>query len=91
AAMVLIVVRFLLELFGVHSFLSNGGPVAIVISLVIIVIGALTFILDFDLIERAVAQGAPRSMAWQCAFGILVGLIWVYLEVLRLLGYLRRS
>ncbi|HEY7224207.1 MAG TPA: Bax inhibitor-1/YccA family protein, partial [Micromonosporaceae bacterium] len=47
AAMVLIVVRFLLELFGVHSFLSNGGPVAIVISLVIIVIGALTFILDF--------------------------------------------
>ena len=55
----------------------------------IIVIASLTFILDFDLVEQSVAHGAPKQMAWYCAFGILVGLIWVYLEVLRLLSYLR--
>jgi len=54
------------------------------------VVASLTFILDFDLIEKSVAAGAPKSMAWTCAFGLLVGLIWVYIEVVRLLGYLRR-
>ena len=44
----------------------------------VIVIASLTFILDFDLIEQGVRQGAPRKMAWYCAFGLLVGLIWVY-------------
>jgi uncharacterized YccA/Bax inhibitor family protein len=89
AAFALVVVRFVLSLFGAGSVLYNGHPIAIIISLFIIVVGALTFILDFDLIEQSVARGAPKSMAWQCAFGLLVGLIWVYLEVLRLLSYLR--
>jgi uncharacterized YccA/Bax inhibitor family protein len=89
AAFVLVVLRFVLSLFGAGDVLYNGGPVAILLSLVIIVVGALTFILDFDLIEQSVARGAPKSMAWTCAFGLLVGLIWVYLEILRLLGYLR--
>jgi uncharacterized YccA/Bax inhibitor family protein len=68
---------------------GTGTMLSIGFSLVVIVIASLTFILDFDLIEQSVAQGAPKKVAWTCAFGLLVGLIWVYLEVLRLLSYLR--
>jgi uncharacterized YccA/Bax inhibitor family protein len=87
AATVVILLRFVLGLFG-NNFLGTGA-IGIVLSLAIIAIGALTFILDFDMVEQAVAQGAPKKLAWLCAFGILVGLIWVYLEVLRLLSMLR--
>lgn len=70
--------------------LRSGGTLSIVFSLVVIVIAALTFILDFDQVERAVAAGVPERFAWYAAFGIVVGLVWLYLEILRLLGYLRR-
>lgn len=85
----IVLVNFVLSLFGVNTHLRDGSIWSIVFSLVVIVIASLTFILDFDLIERSVAQGAPRKLAWTCAFGLLVGLIWVYIEVLRLLSYLR--
>jgi uncharacterized YccA/Bax inhibitor family protein len=90
----IIVVNWVLSLFGVYTGLrgdqaGNGGVLAIGFSIVVIVIASLTFILDFDLIEQSIQQGAPKRMAWTCAFGLLVGLIWVYLEVLRLLSYLR--
>jgi uncharacterized YccA/Bax inhibitor family protein len=85
----IIAVNFVLSLFGVQTGLRSGGGLSIVFSLVVIVIAALTFILDFDLIEKSIQAGAPKRMAWTCAFGLLVGLIWVYLEVLRLLSYLR--
>jgi uncharacterized YccA/Bax inhibitor family protein len=68
---------------------SKGSLLMIGFTVVVLIVASLTFILDFDLIEQSVAQGAPRKMAWTCAFGLLVGLIWVYLEVLRLLSYLR--
>jgi uncharacterized YccA/Bax inhibitor family protein len=89
AALIVILVRFVMGAFFGGSALSEPGPLAIIVSLAIIAIGALTFILDFDMVEKAIAQGAPKQLAWLCAFGILVGLIWVYLEVLRLLSYLR--
>ena len=79
----------LLGLFGVTTGLRSGGTFSIIFSLVVIVVASLTFILDFDLIEQCVAHGAPKAVAWTCAFGLLVGLIWVYLEILRLLSYLR--
>jgi uncharacterized YccA/Bax inhibitor family protein len=85
----IVLVNFVLSLFGINTHLRDGSGLAIVFSLVVIVIASLTFILDFDLIEQSINQGAPRRMAWTCAFGLLVGLIWVYLEVLRLLSYLR--
>jgi uncharacterized YccA/Bax inhibitor family protein len=85
----LIVVNLIFALFGVNLHLRDGSGLAIVFSLVVIVVAALTFVLDFDMIEQAAAQGAPKQTAWLCAFGLLVGLIWVYLEVLRLLSYLR--
>jgi len=55
-----------------------------------IVIGALTFILDFAEVENGVRTGLPEKYAWYCAFGLLVGLIFLYWQILRLLGYLRR-
>ncbi len=85
----IILVNLVLSLFGVNTHLRDGSGLAIVFSLVVIVIASLTFILDFALIEESIARGAPKKMAWTCAFGLLVGLIWVYLEVLRLLSYLR--
>jgi uncharacterized YccA/Bax inhibitor family protein len=87
---VVIVVNMILSLFGINTGLRSGGALAIIFSLVIIGVAALNFILDFDLIEQSIAAGAPKRMAWTCAFGLLVGLIWVYLEILRLLSYLRR-
>jgi uncharacterized YccA/Bax inhibitor family protein len=69
--------------------LRSGGPLAIVFSLVCIGIAAFTFLLDFDMIDQQIRRGAPNRFAWYAAFGLVVGLVWLYLEILRLLGYLR--
>jgi uncharacterized YccA/Bax inhibitor family protein len=71
---------------------SYGGSsgIGIGISVFIIVIAAANLILDFDFIERGAAAGAPRYMEWYGAFGLLVTLVWLYLEVLRLLARLRQ-
>jgi uncharacterized YccA/Bax inhibitor family protein len=88
--LILIVGNLVISLFtGQNTPLRDGSPIAIGFSILVIVIAALTFILDFDLIERSINQGAPKQMAWLCAFGLVVGLIWLYLEILRLLSYLR--
>jgi len=68
---------------------EHGGALAIVFSLVAIGVGALTFILDFDQVEQGVRYGLPERFAWYCAFGLIVGLIFLYWQILRLLGYLR--
>jgi uncharacterized YccA/Bax inhibitor family protein len=62
----------------------------ILFSIACIVVGALTFILDFDAVEKGVNYGLPERYAWYCAFGLLVGLIFLYWQILRLLSYLRR-
>jgi uncharacterized YccA/Bax inhibitor family protein len=56
------------------------------ISLVIVAVAALCLILDFDRIDQGAAMGAPKYMEWYCAFGLLVTLVWLALEMLRLLG-----
>lgn len=84
-----ILVNFVLALFGISTGLRDGGALGIGFSLVIIVIAALNFILDFHMVEEGVRYGMPQKYAWACAFGILVGLIWLYVEILRLLSYLR--
>lgn len=66
------------------------GWLPIVFTLACIVIGALTLVLDFAAVEEGVRAGAPRNYAWACAFGLLVGLIFLYWQILRMLGYLRR-
>jgi uncharacterized YccA/Bax inhibitor family protein len=64
--------------------------VGILFSLFVVVIAALNLVLDFDLIESGVAGGAPKYMEWYCAFALLVTLVWLYIEMLRLLAKLRR-
>lgn len=72
------------------AFIHEGGLVGIGFSAVVVVIAALNLVLDFDFIEEGVARGAPRYMEWYAAFGLLVTLVWLYLEILRLLGKSRR-
>jgi uncharacterized YccA/Bax inhibitor family protein len=90
----LMLVNFLLSVFGVNGGdgigLRDGGPLAIGFSLLCIGVASLTFILDFKAIEDGVNAGVDEKYAWYASFGILVGLIWLYLEILRLLSYLRR-
>nr|WP_256385845.1 Bax inhibitor-1/YccA family protein [Jatrophihabitans sp. GAS493] len=69
--------------------LREGGLLGIGFSLLCIVIASLNLVLDFDLIERSIRRGTDEKFAWYCAFGIMVTLIWLYLEILRLLGNLR--
>jgi len=84
-----IVVNLVLSLFGINTHLRDGSPLAIIFSLVVIVIAALNFILDFHFVEEGVRNRLPQRYAWACAFGFLVGLVWMYIEILRLLSYLR--
>ena len=67
--------------------LRDGGPLAIVFSLVCIGIAAFSFLLDFDAADEAIRSGAPEKTAWYIAFGLTVTLVWLYLEILRLLSY----
>jgi uncharacterized YccA/Bax inhibitor family protein len=63
----------------------------VVFSLVCIVIAALNLVYDFDVVEQGIRRGAPVKFAWLAAFGITVTLVWLYLEILRLLGYASRN
>jgi uncharacterized YccA/Bax inhibitor family protein len=89
-------INLVLAMFGHNLGLVYYGPgqkagmLAIVFSLACIAVGALTFIIDFDQVEQGLRYGMPERFAWYCAFGMLVGLIYLYWQVLRLLGYLRR-
>jgi uncharacterized YccA/Bax inhibitor family protein len=69
--------------------LRTGGAAAIVFSLICIVIAAMNLVVDFDMVERGIRQGADERFAWFAAFGLTVTLVWLYLEILRLLSYFR--
>jgi uncharacterized YccA/Bax inhibitor family protein len=77
---------------GIEVYTQDGrvGWLPIVFSLVCIGVGALTFILDFDAVEKGIKYELPERYAWYCAFGLLVGLIYLYWQILRLLSYVRR-
>lgn len=88
--MLMYLVGFVLSFFGVQaSFLYSNSLLSIGISLFVIVIAALNFIIDFDLIEQGTNQGVPKYMEWYGAFALMVTLIWLYIEFLRLLSKLR--
>jgi uncharacterized YccA/Bax inhibitor family protein len=70
--------------------INASGPWGIAFSLFVVIIAALNLVLDFDMIETGVSGGAPKYMEWYGAFGLMVTLIWLYLEILRLLGKVRR-
>jgi len=96
-ALIGVVVLMLVNL--VASFFTEGGlglrdpdsnpALAIGFSLLCIGIAAFVFLLDFDMIDKAIKQGAPERFAWYAAFGLTVTLVWLYLEILRLLSYFR--
>src|SRR3954470_17565721 len=69
--------------------LRSGGTVAIIFSLVVIGVAALSLLLDFDMADEAIRRGAPAKFAWYIAFGLIVTVVWLYLEILRLLSYFR--
>ncbi len=82
--------EMVLGFFGVHFVTINGsGPIGIAFSLFVCAIAALNLVLDFDFIEQGVNHGAPKYMEWYGAFGIMVTLVWLYLEILRLLSKIR--
>jgi len=79
-----------LRMFGFEGmpFLHEGTPLGIIFSLFVVAIAALNLILDFDMIEKGAEMGAPKYMEWYSAFGLLVTIVWLYLEILRLLSKL---
>jgi len=80
-------ISWIMSLFGMPmGFMHSAGPLGILINLVIIVIAALNLIMDFDFIEKGSQMGAPKYMEWYGAFGLMVTLIWLYIEFLRLLS-----
>jgi uncharacterized YccA/Bax inhibitor family protein len=72
---------------GVMS-INNASPLSIGFSIVVVIIASLNLVLDFDFIEEGAEKGAPKYMEWYGAFGLLVTLIWLYLEILRLIAKL---
>jgi uncharacterized YccA/Bax inhibitor family protein len=78
-----------LRMFGIDiPFIHEGSTMGIAFSLFVVAIAALNLILDFDMIEKGVAAGSPKYMEWYGAFGLLVTIVWLYLEILRLLAKL---
>jgi uncharacterized YccA/Bax inhibitor family protein len=87
--------NFVLAMFNVNGGaglgLRSGGPLAIIFSLVCIGIAAFSFLIDFDAADQMIRAGAPEKAAWGIALGLTVTLVWLYLEILRLLSYLQND
>jgi len=92
-ALVGVMILMLFNLISTVAFgfnpLRGGGTLAIVFSIVCIGIAAFSFLLDFDQADRMIREGMPSKWAWYTAFGLMTTLVWLYLEILRLLSYLR--
>ena len=88
---VLYLISFVMNMFGSTGigFIHSNGLFGIGFSLFVVAIAALNLVLDFDFIEQGSEQGAPKYMEWFGAFSLMVTLIWLYLEMLRLLAKLR--
>jgi uncharacterized YccA/Bax inhibitor family protein len=72
------------------GFLYQGSALGIGFSLFVVALAAMNLILDFDMIEKGAEMGAPKYMEWYGAFGLLVTIVWLYMEILRLLSKLNR-
>jgi len=83
-------ISFILGFFGVHfNSIYGSGAIGIGFSVVVVIVAALNLVLDFDLIESGARAGAPKYMEWYGAFALMVTLIWLYLEIIRLLSKVR--
>jgi uncharacterized YccA/Bax inhibitor family protein len=93
---IMYLISFIMSIFGSGMSImnpNNASMMSIGFSLFVVVIASLNLVMDFDFIEEGAEKGAPKYMEWYGAFGLLVTLIWLYLEILRLLAklYSRRS
>jgi uncharacterized YccA/Bax inhibitor family protein len=85
------IIDLVMGFFGAHMpFIYSGGILGIGFSLFVVVIASLNLVLDFDFIEKGAEYGAPKYMEWYGAFGLMVTLVWLYLEILRLLAKMRQ-
>lgn len=91
AICLLYIVELILSLCGVtgFTFIYASTPLGIVFSIFVVIIAALNLIIDFDMIQQGVSLGAPKYMEWYGAFALMVTIVWLYLEILRLLGKIR--
>tara|TARA_B100001063_G_C16769018_1_gene560394 strand:+ start:2346 stop:3089 length:744 start_codon:yes stop_codon:yes gene_type:complete len=88
--LLLYLVNFVMSFFGsTLSFLTSNSPMSIGVSILIVGVAALSLVLDFDFIEEGAEKGMPKYMEWYGAFSLMVTLIWLYLEILRLLAKIR--
>ena len=86
---VVYLINFIMSFFGSGiGVIHSSGPMGIIFSIGVVVIAALNLVLDFDFIEEGAEIGAPKHMEWYATFGLLVTLIWLYIEILRLLAKL---
>ena len=92
SALIAIVFIYLISIIGSVSgwydvpYIHSAGPIGILFSLFVVGIGALCLVADIDFIEKGVERGAPKQLEWRAAFGLMVTLIWLYLEILKLLA-----
>lgn len=85
-------ITLVLSMFHVNMpFMYNASPLGIGISLFVVAIAALNLILDFDMIEQGAEMGAPKYMEWYGAFGLLITIVWLYIEMLKLLSRIASS
>jgi uncharacterized YccA/Bax inhibitor family protein len=83
-------ISMILGFFGVQiPMIYGNSPIGIGFSVVVVIVAALNLVLDFDFIEQGAERGAPKYMEWYAAFGLIVTLVWLYLEILRLLSKLQ--
>lgn len=88
---IIYLISIVMSFFGQSMpLIHESSPIGIGFSVFVVIIAALNLVLDFDFIEKGAQQGAPKYMEWYGAFGLLVTLIWLYLEILRLLGKSKR-
>ncbi len=88
--MILYLVNMVMGFFGTRiPFIHESGPLGIAFSLFVVGLAAFNLVLDFDFIEKGADSGAPKHMEWYGAFGLVVTLVWLYIEILRLLAKLQ--
>ena len=78
-------------MFGLHSATVMGIPLGLIIGILVVIMAAYSLVLDFDMVQQGVRNGAPRKLGWTAAFGIMVTVVWLYVEILRILAILRNN
>ena len=86
-----ILINFIASLFGFNSGIGGFGPMGLLFAAIGAGLAVFNLILDFDMVERGVAMGAPQSEAWRAAFGLTVTLVWLYWNLLRIIAILRNN